>query len=73
MARHDDDGQGKRRLEGYGEDGGRQDGGRWYQQDGPQGFQGYQGGFQDQRFQDQRDQRYPEPQQWDNWGPPPPW
>jgi hypothetical protein len=70
MARRGDEGRGKRRLEGYGEDGGRQDDGRWYQQDGPQGYQGFQGGFQDQRYPEQR---YPEPQQRDNWGPPPPW
>jgi hypothetical protein len=50
--------------------GGRQDGGRWYQPDGSQGYQGYQGGYQDQRFPEQR---FPEPQQRDNWGPPPPW
>jgi hypothetical protein len=67
MARHGDDGRSKRHLEGYGEDGGRQDGGfqddggRWYQQDGPQSSQGYQGGFQDQRFQDRQEQRVQEP------------
>jgi hypothetical protein len=50
MDRRGDDGRNKRRLDGYGEDGGQQEGGRGQQQqEGYQGYPGYQG-YQEPRF-----------------------
>jgi hypothetical protein len=57
-----DEGRNKRRMDGYGEDGGRQEGGRWSAQDDYY-YQGYQERFPEPRYQEQRD----------NWGLPPPW
>jgi hypothetical protein len=56
-----DEGRNTRRIDGYGDDRGRQEGGRWAAQDDYY-FQGYP-------------ERFPEPryEQRDNWGPPPPW